>query len=201
MVLLLARAPSTGARLSSPLVVLLLPRVTASLVGALVAPRRSPPPGSRAAAWPQRQSSATPAGRVAERQRWRRRSHPRWRVSCCRTLARMPVALVRGRAAGRQPAGARVGRRSLHGAPPARGCLVQAVGRGLSMHAQLLVKKGQLLVELAPRLREFVEPRPPLGVGGTEPALVRSCSLRRPRRRCIPVWGHAIVWFVPSESS
>jgi hypothetical protein len=30
---------------------------------------------------------------------------------------------------------------------------------------QLLVKKGQLLVELAPRLCELVEPRPPLGVG------------------------------------
>jgi hypothetical protein len=29
-----------------------------------------------------------------------------------------------------------------------------------------LVKKGQLLVELVPFLREFVESRPPLGVGG-----------------------------------
>jgi hypothetical protein len=37
---------------------------------------------------------------------------------------------------------------------------------GLGTHAQLLVKKGQLLVELAPHLRELVEPRPPLGVGG-----------------------------------
>jgi hypothetical protein len=33
---------------------------------------------------------------------------------------------------------------------------------GLDIHAQLLVKKGQLLVELAPRLCELVEPRPPL---------------------------------------
>jgi hypothetical protein len=37
---------------------------------------------------------------------------------------------------------------------------------GLGIHAQILVKKGQLLVDLAPCLREFVEPRPPLGVGG-----------------------------------
>jgi hypothetical protein len=36
----------------------------------------------------------------------------------------------------------------------------------LGIHAQLLVKKVQLLVELAPHLRELVEPRPPLGVGG-----------------------------------
>jgi hypothetical protein len=25
--------------------------------------------------------------------------------------------------------------------------------------------------------------------------------MQRPRRRCIPAWGHAIAWFVPSESS
>jgi hypothetical protein len=37
---------------------------------------------------------------------------------------------------------------------------------GLGIHAQLLVNKGQLLVELAPRLRKVVESRPPLGVGG-----------------------------------
>jgi hypothetical protein len=37
---------------------------------------------------------------------------------------------------------------------------------GLSIHAQLLAMKGQLLVELAPRLRELVESRPPLGIGG-----------------------------------
>jgi hypothetical protein len=37
---------------------------------------------------------------------------------------------------------------------------------GLSIHAQLLVKKSQLLVELAPRLYELVEPCPPLGVDG-----------------------------------
>jgi hypothetical protein len=36
----------------------------------------------------------------------------------------------------------------------------------LGVHPQLLVKKGQLLVELAPRLRELVEPRPSLGIGG-----------------------------------
>jgi hypothetical protein len=37
---------------------------------------------------------------------------------------------------------------------------------GLGVHPHLLVKKGQLLVELVPRLRELVEPRPSLGVGG-----------------------------------
>jgi hypothetical protein len=37
---------------------------------------------------------------------------------------------------------------------------------GLGIHAHLLVKKGQLLVELAPRLCELIETRPPLGVGG-----------------------------------
>jgi hypothetical protein len=36
----------------------------------------------------------------------------------------------------------------------------------LSIHPQFLVKKGQLLVELAPRLRELVEPHPPVGDGG-----------------------------------
>jgi hypothetical protein len=64
---------------------------------------------------------------------------------------------------------------------------------GLGIHAQLLVKKGQLLVELAPGLREFVESRLPLGVGNAEPALVRNCSMRRPRKRCIPVWGHVVA--------
>jgi hypothetical protein len=64
---------------------------------------------------------------------------------------------------------------------------------GLGIHAQLLVKKGQLLVELVPGLREFIESRPPLGVGDAEPALVRSCSMRRPRKRCIPAWGDAVA--------
>jgi hypothetical protein len=130
-VVLPSRAPSTGARLSSLLVVLPSPRAAPSVVGAPVAPQRSLPPGSRAAAWPQRQGSATPAGRVADRQRqrWRRRSHPHWRVGCCRVPARAPVALVWDRAADRQPDGARVSRHSPHGAPPARGCPVQAVGR------------------------------------------------------------------------
>jgi hypothetical protein len=68
MVLLPARALSAGTTQSSPLVVLLLPRVAPSAVGALIAPRRSQHPGSRAAAWPQWRGSRTPAGRVAERQ-------------------------------------------------------------------------------------------------------------------------------------
>jgi hypothetical protein len=37
---------------------------------------------------------------------------------------------------------------------------------GLDIHPQFLVKKGHLLVELGPHLRELVEPRPPLGVSG-----------------------------------
>jgi hypothetical protein len=48
-----------------------------------------------------------------------------------------------------------------------RDVLCRPSAAGLGIHAQLLVKKGQLLIELAPRLREFVESRPPLGVGGT----------------------------------
>jgi hypothetical protein len=116
-VLLPARAPSAGARQSSLLVMLPPPRATPSGVGALIAPCRSPPPGNRAAAWPQRQGSATLVGREAERQRrhWHRRSRPRWRVGCCRVLARMPVVLVRGRAAGRQLDDARAGHHSPHG--------------------------------------------------------------------------------------
>jgi hypothetical protein len=48
----------------------------------------------------------------------------------------------------------------------ARGCSVVGSVAGLRVHPQLLVKKGQLLVELALGLRELVEPRPSLGVGG-----------------------------------
>jgi hypothetical protein len=47
-----------------------------------------------------------------------------------------------------------------------RDVLCKSLVAGLGIHAQLLVKKGQLLVELAPCLREFVEPRPSQGVGG-----------------------------------
>jgi hypothetical protein len=54
MVLRPARAPSTGAWQSSPLIVLLQPRVAPSAARAPVAPQRLQAPGSRAAAWPQR---------------------------------------------------------------------------------------------------------------------------------------------------
>jgi hypothetical protein len=132
-VLLPIRARSAGARPSSPLVVLSPPRAMPSAVGALIVPRRSPPLGSRAATWPQRQDSAIPARRVVERQRrrwrWRQRSRPFWNVGCCRVPTRAPVVLVDGRAAGRQLDDARIGRRSPHGAPPAQGCLLQAIGR------------------------------------------------------------------------
>jgi hypothetical protein len=45
---------------------------------------------------------------------------------------------------------------------------------GLWVHSQLLVKDGQLFVELALGLREFVESRPSLGVGG----VTTWCQLR-----------------------
>jgi hypothetical protein len=45
---------------------------------------------------------------------------------------------------------------------------------GFGVHPQFLVKKGQLLVELALGLCELVEPCSPLGVSGT----VVRCWLR-----------------------
>jgi hypothetical protein len=59
----------------------------------------------------------------------------------------------------------------------------------LGIHAQPLVEKGQLLVELASRLREFVEPCPLLGVSG---AVARSW-LQFEATRCR---GHADVAFL-----
>jgi hypothetical protein len=49
-------------------------------------------------------------------------------------------------------------------------------------HSQLLVKDGQLFIELALGLRKFVEPRPSLGVGG----VLTQCWLRvrAARGRC-----------------
>jgi hypothetical protein len=44
----------------------------------------------------------------------------------------------------------------------------------LGVHPQLLVKKGQLLVELAFGLCKLIEPRPSLGVG----SVVAWCWLR-----------------------
>jgi hypothetical protein len=192
MALLPARTRSAGRRLSFPLVVLPPSRVTPSVVGALVAPRRSLPPGSRASAWPQRQGSAMPAGRVAGCQHrcWHRRSHPRWHVGCCRAPTRVPVALGRGHAAGQQSNDARTICRSPHGAPPAQGCPVQVVGREARHPCPALGEEGP-----APRRAGH-----PLR-GGAEPAPVRSCSMRRPRRHCILAWRHAIAWSAPFESS
>jgi hypothetical protein len=34
-----------------------------------------------------------------------------------------------------------------------------------------------------------------------ELAPAQSCSMQRPRKCCIPLWGHVVMWFVPSESS
>jgi hypothetical protein len=173
MMLLPACARSAGARPSSRLVVLPSPRATPSAVGALVVPRRSPPPGSRATTWSQRQDSATPAESVAVRQRQRLLPHslPCWRVGCCRVPARAPVALVRGRVAGRQPDGAHAGHHFPHGAPPAQGYLVQAVGRVARHPCPALGEEGP-----SPRR------------ASAELAPIRSCSRRRPRRRCIPAW-------------
>jgi hypothetical protein len=126
-----ARAPSTGARRSSRLAVLLQLRAVPSAAGAPVAPRRLQALGSRAAAWPQRQDSGTPAGKVAERQRRhsRRRLRPCWRVGCCRTPVHVPAALMRGRAVGRQS----------DGAPLHKNVLRWASIAGLSIHGELLV--------------------------------------------------------------
>jgi hypothetical protein len=38
---------------------------------------------------------------------------------------------------------------------------------GLEVHHQFLVKEGQFLVELAPRLHELIEPRPSLSIGSS----------------------------------
>jgi hypothetical protein len=56
----------------------------------------------------------------------------------------------------------------------------------LGFQAELSVLKGQLLIELVPCLREFVEPRVPLVVG----AVVVRCWLRFRAARC---GGHADV--------
>jgi hypothetical protein len=53
LTLLPACAPSVGVRLSFSLVAPPPPRAAPTVVGALVAPRRSLPPGSHAVAWPQ----------------------------------------------------------------------------------------------------------------------------------------------------
>jgi hypothetical protein len=143
---------------------------------------------------------------VAERQHWRwhRRSRPCWRVCCCRASARVPVALVRGRAADRQTDDARVGRRSPLGAPPTQGCLVQAVGRGARHPCPALGEEGPAPHRAGaspPRVRRVAPAVGRRRHGGAEPASVRSCSMRRPRRRCIPAWGHVVAWSMPSEST
>jgi hypothetical protein len=67
-----------------------------------------------------------------------------------------------------------------------RNVLCRSSIAGLGIHAQLLVKKGYLLVELASCLREFVESRLPLGVSGA----VAQSRLRFGAARC---GGHAEV--------
>jgi hypothetical protein len=171
MVLLPAHVLSAGVRPSSPLAVPLPPRATTSVVDALVAPRRSLPPGSRAAAWPQRQGSVgvhvdihTLVGTSV--------------VVACRRVCRWSwcaaVRLIGSRTA-LTPVAIPLTVPLLHGDVLCRSSVV-----GLGIHAQLLVKKGQLLVELAPHLRELVEPRPSPGVGG---AVARS-RLRFGAARC-----------------
>jgi hypothetical protein len=198
MVLLPARALSAGVRQSSPLVVVPPPRVASSTIGAPVVPRRSPPPGSHAAAWLQRQGSRTPAEKVAERQRWR--SRPRWRVGCCRMLVRVPAVLARGRAAGRQPDGTRVGRCSPRGVPPARERRgVPTVGRRAQLPCPTPGGEGPAPRRAGTLPLQVRRVAPAAGRrrrGGAESAPVWSCSMRRPHRRCTPVWDRAVAWSV-----
>jgi hypothetical protein len=56
-----AHAPSAGAKLSFSLVVSPLPRAAPSAASAPVAPRRLPPPDSRATTWLPLQGSETPS--------------------------------------------------------------------------------------------------------------------------------------------
>jgi hypothetical protein len=90
------------------------------------------------------------------------------------------------------------------GAAPTRECPAQAVDRGARHPRQVLGVEG-----LAPH-RAGISPlrvrraEPAVGRrcrGGAELAPVRSCSTKRPRRRCTPAWGRGVEWFVPSESS
>jgi hypothetical protein len=99
--------------------------------------------------------------------------------------------------------GARVGRRSPHGAPPAQGCLVQAVGRGAQHPCPALGEEGPCPRQAGaspPRVRQAAPAAGRRRHGGAEPAPVRSCSMRRPRRRYIPAWGRDVAWSVLSES-
>jgi hypothetical protein len=79
-----------------------------------------------------------------------------------------------------------VDRRSPLGPTPAQARPAQVVDRGARHPRRDLGVEGQLLVELASRLREFVKPRTSLGIG----AVVARCWLwlRAARRR-----GHADV--------
>jgi hypothetical protein len=108
------------------------PRVVPSAAGAPFTPRRLQALGSRVVAWPQRRCSGTPTGKVVERQRlrWRRRSRLRWRISCCRASAPVPVVLAHGRAARRQPNDACCDCRSPCGAPLHRSACADYQSRG-----------------------------------------------------------------------
>jgi hypothetical protein len=79
-----------------------------------------------------------------------------------------------------------------------RHALCQWLLAWLDFHTELSMQKGQLLVELASCLREFVESRAQLIVST---AVARSCSMQWPRRRCTPAWGRDVARSVPSESS
>jgi hypothetical protein len=89
---------------------------------------------------------------------------------------------VRGIEVVQRLGGTPAARRSPRGAAPALEHLVHSVGRGALDPIQLLVKNGQLFVELALSLRKFVESRLSLGVSGA----VTRCQLRvrAARGRC-----------------
>jgi hypothetical protein len=200
------RAPSAGARQSSPLVALPQPRVAPSAAGAPIVPRRLQAPRSCTTAWPQQQGSETPVGKVAERQHhhWHRRSRPRWCVSCCRTRVRVPAALVRGRAAGRQPNGVHAGCRSPRGAPPTQERPALGVDRGARHPCLALGVEGPVPRRAGvspPRVRQAEPTARRRCCGGAEPAPVRSCSTKRQCKHCTPTWGRGVARSVPSGSS
>jgi hypothetical protein len=85
-----------------------------------------------------------PARKAAQRQhrRWRRHLQSLWRVGGCRVSVRVLVAFVHGRAAARQPDGARSGCRSHRGGPPAQERPRRGVDRGARHPCRALRVEG-----------------------------------------------------------
>jgi hypothetical protein len=194
---------------------------SASTAGAFATPRRLQALGSRATAWPRRQGSGTPAGRVAVRQRRRSRLH--WRIDCCRATTRARTAKVRSCTTGLQPDGVRadchsphgahptqerpapgVDRCSPHGLGPAQALPVQVVARVARRPCRALGVEGPTPRQagaLPPRVRRAAHASGRWRRDGAGLAPIRSCSTRWPRRRCTPAWGRGVARLMPSESS